>query len=64
LNSNELKIINKIVSAIKKAGYDPYSQLCGYVETNDECYITRKDNARELIKTVTISSLKDYINQR
>ncbi len=41
--------MNRIVKALKDAGYDPYMQLYGYLETGDNSYITRKDNARDEI---------------
>lgn len=41
--------MNRIVMALKDAGYDPYMQLYGYLETNDDTYITRKCNARDEI---------------
>ena len=43
--------MDRIVKALKDAGYDPYMQLYGYLETGDDTYyfITRKGNAREEI---------------
>lgn len=41
--------MEQIVKALKDAGYDPYTQLYGYVETGDDTYITRKGNARDKI---------------
>ena len=53
--------IEIIVNAIKKAGYDPYSQLTGFLRTHDDRYITRTGNARELIGTLDRSKLKYYV---
>lgn len=64
LTENEKTKIEKIVSAIEKTGYKPYSQIVGYLETGDARYITRTDNARELIKSVSTSSLKEYLNSK
>ena len=41
--------MDRIVKALKDAGYDPYMQLYGYLETGDDTYITRKGNARDEI---------------
>lgn len=53
--------IDYIVSCIRAAGYDPYAQLYGYINTGNECYITRQGDARRLIKKVEVSQLKNYI---
>ncbi len=38
--------INIVIDALRKAGYDPYDQLYGYVSTGELSYITRQGNAR------------------
>lgn len=38
-----------VISALQAAGYDPYSQLLGYVGTGESAYITRQGGAREFI---------------
>ena len=43
------KNINIVINALRKAGYDPYDQLYGYVQTGNSLYITRKNNARQII---------------
>lgn len=52
-----------IEEALRKAGYDPVSQLVGYYQTGDVTYITRKDNARALIQAVDKEWLGQYIDQ-
>ncbi len=64
MTESEAIKIEKIVSAIEKTGYEPYSQIVGYLETSDARYITRTDNARELIKSVSTSSLKEYLKSK
>ena len=50
LDNQEFSVrMDRIVKALKDAGYDPYMQLYGYLETGDDSYITRKDNARDEI---------------
>lgn len=52
-----------IVSCIKETGKDPYSQIYGYLSTGNECYITRRGDARELIKSVDEAQLKHYVSK-
>ena len=53
--------IEKIISLLKEAGYEPYDQLLGYVKTGSEIYITRHGNARELIKDIDIHHIDNYL---
>ncbi len=53
--------IEKIVSAMKTAGYDPYMQLKGYVETGEIAYITRQDGARDMASRLDVEQIKDFL---
>lgn len=53
--------IEKIVSALKAAGYDPFVQLKGYVDTGESTFITRRDGARDLITELSIDDIKDFL---
>ena len=55
--------MKEIVQSISDAGFDPFSQLYGYLITGKEEYITRTGNARELIKTLNWKQVYDYINK-
>jgi len=55
--------MESIVSSIEKTGMDPYSQLYGYLTTGKEEYITRTDNARELIKALNWQWVWDFVKQ-
>ena len=55
------KRISEITSALSAAGYDPCAQLTGYLQTGDETYITRKGNARELIRALDKEMIARYI---
>ena len=57
-----LQTISEVESAIKQAGYDPYEQLEGYLQTGHDYYITRTMGARELIKTLDRNKLKTYVD--
>ena len=53
--------IIEIVEAIKDAGYDPYDQLVGYLKTGEDYYITRKRDARSLIKTLDKEQIETFV---
>ena len=53
--------INIVINALRKAGYDPYVQLYGYVSTGESAYITRQDNARALVLDMDKNELRDFL---
>ena len=58
---NTKDILNHIADAIRQTGNDPHDQLLGYVTTGDVAYITRRDNAREFIRTVDMAAISQYV---
>ena len=52
--------LNKIVSLLENAGYDPIAQLQGYIEEEDDSYITRQGNARDMINKIKRESVIEY----
>lgn len=58
---SEKTTLDQIAESIRDAGYDPYTQLYGYLSTGNDSYITRQGNARNLIKHVDVSTLKVFI---
>ena len=52
-----------IVAALKERGYDPYSQLTGYVTENEPTYITSNKGARQLIVTLDRGKVKEYVEK-
>ena len=55
------KQITVVIAALSDAGYDPYAQLTGFVQTGDETYITRKGNARAIIQSLDKEQIAQYI---
>ncbi len=60
-------IITAIYNALSEKGYDPISQIVGYLLTEDPTYITTHNNARNLIRRIDRFELmqillRDYIN--
>lgn len=61
-----LDIIDTVYLALTEKGYDPVSQIIGYVMSGDPTYITSHRGARSLIMKVERDEileelLKDYI---
>ena len=57
-----LQTISEVVAALKQAGYNPYEQLTGYLQTGHDYYITRAMGARELIKTLDRKQIQTYVD--
>ena len=46
------EILRKVYDILSKKGYNPISQIVGYLLSEDPTYITNCDNARALIRKV------------
>ena len=46
------KVLNDDYAALKEKGYNPISQLVGYVVSGDPTYVTNHKNARALITRI------------
>ena len=60
-------IVSKVYEALKIKGYDPISQIVGYILSGDPTYITSYNGARGLIGKIERDELleeftKTYIN--
>ena len=49
---NVAEVICEVSEALKEKGYDPISQLAGYLLSGDPTYITSHNGARSLIMKV------------
>lgn len=64
LNEKEsLRLLDEIITTLKLAGYDPYVQLEGYIETGSDVYITRSNNAREKIKLLELDFISKELSR-
>ena len=67
-NEDEIKkIVLLTYDALKEKGYNPISQIVGYILSEDPTYITTHNNARNLIRRVDRFELlqillRDYID--
>ena len=49
-NEDDIKqVIKAVYDALNEKGYDPISQIVGYLLTEDPTYITNYNNARSMI---------------
>ncbi|MGI6315860.1 MAG: IreB family regulatory phosphoprotein [Christensenellales bacterium] len=60
--------IQLVYNALKERGYDPVSQLVGYVLSGDPTYITSHSNARALIRRLERDEIleelvRSYLNK-
>ena len=62
-NKNFIKSMELIVSALKERGYDPYSQIYGYLKENEPTYITSYNGARETIQSFDKNMIQDHLNK-
>lgn len=50
-DDEEMKfILTEIYDALKSKGYNPISQIVGYILSEDPTYITNYNNARSLVR--------------
>ena len=45
-------VLQTVMTALSERGYDPVTQIVGYLISNDPAYISSYNNARTLIQTV------------
>lgn len=54
-------IIQKVYDALKAKGYNPISQIVGYLLSGDPAYITSYNNARNLIRKLERDELLEEL---
>ena len=62
------EILQNVYNALKEKGYNPISQIVGYLLSGDPAYITSHNNARNLIRRLERDELleellKNYIKE-
>jgi uncharacterized protein (UPF0297 family) len=55
------EILGTVYEALKEKGYDPISQLVGYMLSGDPAYITNHRNARNLIRSLERDELLETL---
>ena len=67
-NDSQIKImLAQVYSALEEKGYNPTSQIVGYILSEDPAYITTHNNARSTIMKIDRYELlqaliKDYLD--
>ena len=54
--------MKKIICALKEKGYNPVDQINGYLIFRDSSYITRHNDARDIIETLDIEMIRKYMD--
>ena len=60
-DSDFLSKIESICKSIVQAGFEPYSQLTGYLLTDKDYYITRNGDARAMIESLEKEKIQAYV---
>lgn len=55
------KVLREVFQALQEKGYDPISQLVGYLLSGDPTYITSHAGARQLVRTVERDELLEEL---
>lgn len=60
-------VLNKVSTALEEKGYNPISQIVGYLLSGDPAYITSYKDARTMIRTIERDEiieelLRSYLN--
>lgn len=55
------EVIDRIYEALQEKGYDPVSQIVGYVLTGDPTYITSHRGARDMIRMTDREEIVEFL---
>ena len=53
-----------VIAALSDAGYDPYAQLTGFIQTGDETFITRHNDARAIVSSLDREMVARYVQEK
>lgn len=59
-----IEAMELIVSALEERGYDPYSQIYGYLKENEPAYITSHKGARDIILDLDKKQIQKYLDNQ
>ncbi len=54
-------LVKEVYEALKEKGYNPVSQIVGYIMSGDPTYITSHNNARALIRKIDRDELLEAL---
>ncbi|MBE3594415.1 MAG: IreB family regulatory phosphoprotein [Candidatus Carbobacillus altaicus] len=55
------EVFSHVYRALQAKGYDPTSQLVGYLLSGEPAYIPRHDNARTIIRKIARDELIEFL---
>lgn len=58
------KQIALVIAALSDAGYDPYAQLTGFIQTGDDTFITRRNDARAIVSSLDREMVARYVSEK
>lgn len=58
------KQIALVIAALSDAGYDPYAQLTGFIQTGDDTFITRRNDARAIVSSLDREMVARYVRDK
>ncbi len=58
------KQIALVIAALSDAGYNPYSQLTGFIQTGDDTFITRRNDARAIVSSLDREMVARYVREQ
>ena len=58
------KQIALVIAALSDAGYDPYAQLTGFIQTGDDTFITRRNDARAIVSSLDREMVAQYVREK
>lgn len=58
------KQIALVIAALSDAGYDPYAQLTGFIQTGDDTFITRRNDARAIVSSIDREMVARYVREK
>ena len=65
MNDKEFDLaMKKIIYALKEKEYNPVDQINGYLIFRDSSYITRHNNARDIIETLDVEMIRKYMDTK
>lgn len=62
--TDEKQLLEEVVQALRERGFEPWEQIKGYVELDDDLYITRRNDARDKIKQISVKLLDEELRKR
>ena len=58
------KQIALVIATLSDAGYDPYAQLTGFIQTGDDTFITRRNDARAIVSSLDREMVAQYVREK